>query len=179
MPPPGRHLDQFEPRLTLDVDGSVQHALLLVAMTAGARSGRCGVAGRVPLEIERDRGRVAVRATERLIGVVDGRGIGLVADRPLMHLGVAVMFGPQRLSLHDERIGANAHVEVGDVQERSAAACERRPVPRSPPDDPMARDQAELRVGRPGGEHPFLDVGSEVAAVVVFVGEHDQADYEP
>ena len=32
MPPPGRHLDQFEPRLTLDVDGSVQHALLLEAM---------------------------------------------------------------------------------------------------------------------------------------------------
>ena len=41
----------------------------------------------------------------------------------------------------------------------------------------------EIRPSRASGVHAANThssiVGSEVAAVVVFVGEHDQADYEP
>ena len=141
-----------------------------------------GRTGRIPLEIEGDRRRVAVGPSERLVGVVDRRRVGLVADRPLPHRIVAGVLGPQRFALHDERVGPHRHLEVGDVQQRSARPRERRPVPRGPTDDPMSRDHAEFGVCGPGGEHPFLDrsVGmAPLGGTGIGDGLHDQADYGP
>ena len=180
-------------RFAEDLDRPVDHTDLFVAGID-----RRPVAGgferrrrrrRVPLEVERDRRRVAVGPTERLIGIVDRRGVGLVADRPLFHLGIAVVLGPQRLALDDERVGTHRHVEVGDVQERRPLRASAAQYQAVAPDDPMTGDQAEPSVGRPRREHPLLDRGAVVATVVpvaasfvrwfVVRRRHDQADYEP
>ncbi len=110
----------------------------------GGSSG-VGGAGGVPLEVEGHGGRVAVGAPERLVGIVERRRVRLVADRPLLERRDAVVLGPQRLALDDERVGPHRHVEVGDVQERSTDPRQRRPVPGDAADDPVARDQADLR----------------------------------
>ena len=152
--------------------------LLVPHLDAGPVTGRFErrrYAGGIPLEVEGDGGRVAVGAPEGLVGVVQCGGVGLVADRPLLQRRDAVVFGPQRLALHDERIGAHGHVEVGHVQERSTGSRQRSPVPGDTTDDPVAREQTDLAVFGPGGEHPLLD--RRVAVTGIFEAGHDRADY--
>ena len=114
-------------------------------------------------------------APEGLAGFVECGRVGLVADRPLLERGDAVVLRPQRLALHDERVGAQRHVEVGDVQERPTDSRQRRPVPGAAADDPMAREHADLAARGPRGEHPLLD--RRVGMTGIFEAGHDRADY--
>ena len=110
---------------------------------------------------------IAVGQPERIVGIVDCRGVRLVTDRPLRHRIVAGVLRPERLTLDDERVRSHGHREVGDVQQRATRSRQRRPVPRRSTDDPMPGDQPHRPIGDPRGEDPLLDRRVDVSAFIV------------
>ncbi len=135
-------LDQFEPVPAGDVDRAVRDPALRVAVVD-----RYGLARRVPLDVERDRGRDPVCASERIGRIIECRGVRLVADRPLLHRRVADVLGPEGVRLDEQRIGADRNIPFGDVQQRFAVGREARPVPRVPAEQPMTGQQPDRRIG--------------------------------
>jgi putative sterol carrier protein len=115
------------------------------------------VARGVPLEIDSHRSWDAVPAAERLIRIVEGGPHRLVADRPLGERHLADVLGPELLTLHQTPIGSSAHLEIGDMNERSVGQDHRRPVPQPMSEQSMGADHPGLTIGFPDGEDPFVD----------------------
>ena len=122
----------FEPVPPGNLDHAVRDSGLFVAVVDRYR-----FAGRVPLDVERDRGRDPVRPSERLGRIIERGGVRLVADRPLLHRRVADVFGPERVRLDEQRIGTDRYVPFGDVQQRLAVG--RRGTPSTTRAGPSSR----------------------------------------
>ena len=131
-----------------------------------ARSRRVGdrLAGRVPLEVERNRARRPVGAAEGIVGVVERGGVRLVGDGPLLHRRVARVLGPQGVGLDEQRVGAHRHLPLGDVEQRFARRASAAQYHARRPSSAMADTAPREPSAEPAGEHPLLHGDAGVAA---------------
>ena len=99
--------------------------------------------------------------------VVEGDGIRLVPERPLLERRFADVLGPHRLRLRDHRVRSSRDRPLGDVQHGLTGANERPPVPGvAPADQAIAHEAADRAVGRPEVERPLLLEAAVVGPLV-------------